>query len=1439
MTASKVGPPPSELPHIVDSGIIDEGDLADQQHSSASHDADDDRSRANSEEYDMSNYGSSEDEGKAPKLKAGFTNLFRFASKWDLIFNFAGILAACAAGTAQPLMTLIFGDLTTIFLRYSNKVSERSLQELLQSNVSEFMITGGMIDATSATIAELRSQAEQELRHGVKHFSLHFFYIGIAIFGSTYIYMSTWVYTGEEITRRIREAYLSAVLRQEIAYFDMVGPDEITTLIQNDIQLIQDGISDKVPMSMMFIATFVAGFAVAYAKSWELSLAMSSILPCIVGAGAAMNVFITKYQQIELQHVAQAANIAEESLSGVRTVKAFAIEQKLVDLYDECNARTTKQGRKKAVIQGAGLGIFFFIIYASYSLAFYFGSKLLARGNIESGTVMTVIFSIFIGAFSLAMLAPNFTALSYALSAAGKVFETIDRVSEIDSFDSKGLRPTECRGDIEFRDVNFRYPTRRHHAVLRSFSMAVAGNSMTAIVGASGTGKSTIVSLLERFYDPDQGQILVDGVDIKDLNLTWLRQHIGLVSQETVLFSATIRENIEYGLTHAQRESSNKAERIELVVNAAKQARAHDFITALLPDGYETLIGEGDCILSDGQKQQIALARAVVSRPPIVVLDEATFALDSLSDETVQGIIDDIAKDRTTIIVAHRLSTIKKADKIVVLGRGRVLEQGRHDELVLRTDGPYSAILKAQQIQVNEAKQKAFFFAEEKKRSMAAEKKDGQDTHTAAERGNLSAARASSDYEKTSTLICQSSKSSVAEKGVPHKSRGIFYLLYRLALINKDHIWTLYIPGIIGSIASGAVYPAFSILFGRALEAYAICQEEYAQACPQPRRHEMRHQSNLSSLYFFIISILATIAIGVQNGNMILASSILMERLRSLSLKALLRSDVDHFDKEGNSSEVLTAHLAENSQRINGLVGVTLATIIQSVSTLVIGWIIAIAYSWRFALPMIATSPLTLSAGLFRLILVVLKDQKIKKAHEKASLCACEAAASIRTVAALTREEESVQLYKERLKIPAKITFRTAMYGNVIYAISQALALPTISLGFWYGSHLLLNGQLQVGAFFTVLTATIFASLQAGNAFSFVTDISQAQEAANDSIRLLDNVPLIDSQSNEGIILKHCQGKITFEDVHFSYPGTTVNEKKNDPALRGVSLQIEAGSFCALVGSSGSGRSTVLQLILRFYDCQRGRILIDDHDIVTLHIKHLRKHIALISEEPVLFQGTIGWNIALGAVGLQEDDEDQDHETVDIIERVTEQQIRKAARMANILTFIESLPDGFETRIGGENLIDGSGITQLSNGQKKRITIARAVIRDPKILLIDRPTFEFDVESEEIVQEALKKASRGRTTIVITSIRTTSNSSYHGSKNDEDDLTGNNSASKADQIICLKDGIVFEQGDHQTLMAARGLYSELVNLQDPHKVEAKEEEGGEEEEEKEGEEEGR
>ncbi|WFD21498.1 ABC-type xenobiotic transporter [Malassezia equina] len=1256
--------------------------------------------------------------------------LFRYATPWERMLNWLGLLCGVISGVAQPAMTILFGNLTTKFL----SLNEPGL-------------------STSQVI-----QRALAANHAVNMDAVYLVVIGLVSFVVIYLYMAIFVYTGEVITQRIRIAYLRAILRQDIAYFDKLGPGEITTRIQSDIQLIQDGISDKLPLMMAFISTFIAGFVVAYVRSWKLALVMTSILPCIVGAAIVMNKFVSKYQQIELAQVAKAASIAEESLSTVRTVKAFDMGAQLRRLYESQNLLALGASRRRSVAAGIGIGAFFFCIYCAYALAFYFGSKLVADGEVQSGVVMNVIFSVLIGAFSMAMLAPNLQTLSFAQAAGGKVFEAIDREPMIDSASAEGLRPSVCCGHLTVRDVSFTYPSRPDIPILSHMNLEMRPGETTALVGPSGSGKSTIVSLVERFYDPTEGDLYLDGVKLRDLNIQWLRTQIGLVAQEPTLFNTTVWENIAFGLLHTPYEHWSDEKKDALIQEAARLANAHQFILRL-PEGYHTQVGERAALLSGGQKQRISIARAIVKNPRILLLDEATSALDTQSEGIVQEALDRAARGRTTITVAHRLSTIKNADHIVVLQRGLIVEQGRHNDLLDIPHGLYAGLVATQRIQTNETQNLITTTQPNMPSAMAPVPL--QPLHSRA-------SAVSMDSTLTQVMKMQGVKTGLMDAPTKDKPRSVLWLLQRLARVGRDLIPPYFLPGMLCAVATGAAYPCFSILFGLALDNYSRCPSgEAGTPCPEPIRDQMRHTANHHALYFFLIAILSTIATMLQISLVQQGSAILMQRLRSMMFRAYMRADVSYFDEDGHSSGTLTSSLAENTLKINSFVGVSMGSIMQSISTLIMGSIIALSYGWKLALVVIACIPFTLCAGFVRLMLVVKKDVKVRQVHLATSQMACESAAAIRTVAALTREDDCLARYETALERASMVAKKAALFGNILYAFSQSTSYFVISLAFWYGYQLLMRQEYTSSQFFTIFTAVVFGSVQAGSVFNFVPDVSNAAGAGTNLFRLLDSRPTMDAESSEGIDLPVCHGHIQFEDVHFEYPS-----RPGIPVLRGVNLTMPPGTHSALVGASGCGKSTTIQLIERFYDVTGGRILIDGHDIRSLNLRSLRKHIALVSQEPTLYDGTIEFNLRLGAL--------------DDPAAVTEAQLRDVARAANILEFIDGLPNGFQTEVGGKG-------AQLSGGQKQRIAIARALIRNPKILLLDEATSALDSDSEKMVQQALDRAASGRTTISIAHRLAT--------------------IAQADCIYAFENGVVSEAGDHATLLQRQGIYANLVALQ--------------------------
>jgi len=344
-----------------------------------------------------------------------------------------------------------------------------------------------------------------------------------------------------------------------------------------------------------------------------------------------------------------------------------------------------KIGVKKAHQMSAGIGFSFFFMFAVYSLGFWFGGQLIAAGEMEPGDVLTVFFSIMIGAMGIGQASQLNPDFAKAKGAAAVVFEVIDRVPLIDQKEGSGKTLKLMEGKILFKKVVFSYPNRVETKVMKKMNLTINPGQTVALVGPSGAGKSTVIQLLERFYDPQSGTIFVDDVDIREFDLKWYRKNIGLVSQEPILFSGTITENILFGKPTASMEE---------VENAAKMANAYEFIMKQ-PDGFNTMVGEKGTQLSGGQKQRVAIARAILKDPKILLLDEATSALDAESESLVQDALDKLMKGRTTIIIAHRLTTVRNADKICVIMNGKIVEEGDHKSL-LEMEGVYSNLVSKQ-----------------------------------------------------------------------------------------------------------------------------------------------------------------------------------------------------------------------------------------------------------------------------------------------------------------------------------------------------------------------------------------------------------------------------------------------------------------------------------------------------------------------------------------------------------------------------------------------------------------------------------------------------------------------------------------------------------------------------------------------------------------------
>ncbi|CCD54212.1 hypothetical protein ACHAO1_005740 [Botrytis cinerea] len=1254
-----------------------------------------------------------------PELSSGVGNLYRYSTTNDLIIMVISAICSIAAGAALPLMTVIFGQLAGTFADYFAGESTRA-----------------------------------SFDHTINHMVLYFIYLAIAEFTTIYISTVGFIYVGEHISGKIRAQYLAACLRMNIGFYDKLGSGEITTRITADTNLVQDGISEKVGLTINALATFFTAFVIGFIKSWKLTLILTSTVAAITLIMGGGSRWIVKYSKQSLGSYATGGSIAEEVISSIRNATAFGTQDKLARQYDKHLAEAEKYGYKTKFTLAIMVGGMFLVIYLNYGLAFWMGSRFLVKGEMTLSNILTILMSIMIGAFAFGNVAPNAQAFTTAISAAAKIFNTIDRVSPLDPTSTEGIKLDHVEGTVELKNIKHIYPSRPEVTIMNDVSLVIPAGKMTALVGASGSGKSTIVGLVERFYDPVGGQVLIDGHDVSTLNLRWLRQQISLVSQEPTLFGTSIFENIRHGLIGTKFEHENEERQRELVIEASKMANAHDFVSAL-PEGYETNVGERASLLSGGQKQRIAIARAMVSDPKILLLDEATSALDTKSEGVVQAALEVAAEGRTTITIAHRLSTIKDADNIVVMTEGRIVEQGTHNDL-LAQQGAYYRLIEAQKIA--ETKEMS---AEEQAEIDA---KDDQLVRKMSNKvGGIEYTEDPDDkniLNKLMRTLTEKSQSSLALQGKISPSEqhdSLWTLIKLIASFNKTE-WKLMLVGLFFSIICGGGNPTQAVFFAKNIISLSL------PVIPA-NFHKIRHDVDFWALMYLMLAFVQFIAFCGQGIAFAFCSERLIHRVRDRAFRTMLRQDIQYFDREEHTAGALTSFLSTETTHVAGLSGVTLGTLLTVITTLIAACALSLAIAWKLALVCIATIPVLLGCGFFRFWLLARFQQRAKKAYEKSASYACEATGAIRTVASLTREDDVLAHYTESLKAQEQKSLRSILKSSLLYAASQSLMFLCVALGFWYGGQRIANKEYTMFQFFVCFSAVVFGAQSAGTIFSFAPDMGKAKQAAQELKILFDLKPTIDSWSEDGERMESMEGYVEFRDVHFRYP-----TRPEQPVLRGLDLQVKPGQYVALVGASGCGKSTTIALLERFYDPLVGGIYVDGKEISTLNIKDYRSHIALVSQEPTLYQGTIRENMLLGA-----DRED-----------VPDSEIEFACREANIYDFIMSLPEGFSTIVGSKG-------SMLSGGQKQRIAIARALLRDPKILLLDEATSALDSESEHVVQAALDKAAKGRTTIAVAHRLST--------------------IQKADCIYVFDQGRVVESGTHSELIHKGGRYSELVNLQ--------------------------
>ncbi|AES74614.2 ABC transporter B family protein [Medicago truncatula] len=1228
---------------------------------------------------------------KKKKKNGSFKSIFMHADVLDWFFMVFGLIGSIGDGISVPLLLFIAG-------RLMNSIGSAS------------------------------GASSNNFVHDINKNAVLFLYLACASFVACFLEGYCWTRTGERQAARMRVRYLKAILRQDVAYFDLhiTSTSEVITSVSNDSLVIQDVISEKVPNFLMNASMFLGSYIAAFALLWRLAIVGFPFLVLLVIPGFMYGRISMGLARKIREEYNKAGTIAQQAISSIRTVYSFAGESKTIAAFSNALEGSVKLGLKQGLAKGIGIGSNG-LVFAVWSLMSYYGSRMVMYHGAKGGTVYSVGISITLGGLAFGTSLSNVKYFSEASAAGERIMEVIKRVPKIDSENMEGEIIEKVLGEVEFNHVEFVYPSRPESVILNDFCLKVPSGKTVALVGGSGSGKSTVVSLLQRFYDPIGGEILLDGVAIHKLQLKWLRSQMGLVSQEPALFATSIKENILFGREDATYEE---------IVDAAKASNAHNFIS-LLPQGYDTQVGERGVQMSGGQKQRIAIARAIIKMPKILLLDEATSALDSESERVVQEALDKAAVGRTTIIIAHRLSTIQNADIIAVVQNGLVMEMGSHDSLMQNDNSLYTSLVRLQQTRNDQS----------------------DDTPSIMNRDHM-------EITSSRRLVSHSSSfNSMTHGVVDHnnndhkynkKRENVEVPSFRRLLAMNGPEWKQACLGCFNAVLFGAIQPVYSFAMGSVISVYFIEDHD-----------EIKKQIRIYGFCFLGLAVISMVINMLQHYSFAYMGEYLTKRVREKMFSKILTFEVGWFDEDQNSTGSVCSRLAKDANVVRSLVGDRLALVVQTISAVVIAFTMGLIIAWKLAIVMIAVQPLIIYCFYTRRVLLKNMSSKAIKAQDQCSKIAAEAVSNLRTINAFSSQDRILKMLEKAQQGPSHESVRQSWFAGIGLACSQCLNYSTWALDFWYGGKLVSQGYISAKALFKTFMILVSTGRVIADAGSMTSDLAKGSDAIGSVFAILDRYTKIKPNDLRGYKAEKLIGIIELFDVHFAYPA-----RPNVMIFQGFSIKIDAGKSTALVGESGSGKSTIIGLIERFYDPLKGIVTIDGRDIKTYNLRSLREHIALVSQEPTLFSGTIRENIAYGAYD----------------DKVDESEIIEASKAASAHDFISSLKDGYDTLCGDRGV-------QLSGGQKQRIAIARAILKNPEVLLLDEATSALDSQSEKLVQDALERVMVGRTSVVVAHRLST--------------------IQNCDLIAVLDKGIVVEKGTHSNLLSKgpSGAYYSLVSLQ--------------------------